>query len=471
MGRKSIPLTEKKKEDVKLLKAADIFKLKRIWIILLAPVSLLLLFASKKSEDFAENVVGNGIFRAVAFLYSRITGLLPFSLMELGIILSPVIVLAVLIRFFYVLVKHKIKEKYPFTRGYYALKWLINILDVASLAVFLLIVGCTCNYNRTPFAERYGISMNYSYEKSDADEVLEYIKEYENTHEVDKETYYYADGSSAELTSLEGQLQIAETMPKGENKVGDLYVLVLELTKRANEVRERLAKYEDADGVFRLSLMETEKECGDLSEKEIYALKTKRLKKVMKLSKNAVSELNSKYPTISKYLPSPKLIYNTEFMNKIEIVGVFCPFTMEANVDGAVPDYSIGFTACHELGHLSGYIKENEADFIAYLACTNSDDDILLYSGYTEALITAGNALYSSSPELFSLARRGYSDAVVRDFTDNSKFWEKYNEKPAAVVANKINDSYIKASGDDNGVKAYTLVVELLLALIREGKI
>ena len=59
----------------------------------------------------------------------------------------------------------------------------------------------------------------------------------------------------------------------------------------------------------------------------------------MKLSKNAVSELNSKYPTISKYLPSPKLIYNTEFMNKIEIVGVFCPFTMEANVDGAVPDY------------------------------------------------------------------------------------------------------------------------------------
>ena len=204
MGRKSIPLTEKKKEDVKLLKAADIFKLKRIWIILLTPVSLLLLFVSKKSENFAENIIGNGIFRAVAFLYSRITGLLPFSLMELGIILSPVIVLAVLIRFFYVLVKHKNKEKYPFTRGYYALKWLINILDVASLAVFLLIVGCTCNYNRTPFAERYGISMNYSYEKSDADEVLEYIKEYENTHEVDKETYYYADGSSAELTSLEG---------------------------------------------------------------------------------------------------------------------------------------------------------------------------------------------------------------------------------------------------------------------------
>ena len=56
-------------------------------------------------------------------------------------------------------------------------------------------------------------------------------------------------------------------------------------------------------------------------------------------------------------------------MSRTEITGIFIPFTMEANVNVDIPDYSLGSTMCHELAHLHGFIREDEANYISYLAC------------------------------------------------------------------------------------------------------
>ncbi|MFQ8979614.1 MAG: DUF3810 family protein [Waltera sp.] len=39
-------------------------------------------------------------------------------------------------------------------------------------------------------------------------------------------------------------------------------------------------------------------------------------------------------------------------------------------------------TMCHELAHIRGYIYEDEANFIAFLACVESDDSTFQYAGY-----------------------------------------------------------------------------------------
>ena len=44
------------------------------------------------------------------------------------------------------------------------------------------------------------------------------------------------------------------------------------------------------------------------------------------------------------------------------------------------------FTICHELAHLKGYIYEDEANFIAFMACINSDNLFFQYSGYLNVL-------------------------------------------------------------------------------------
>ena len=63
---------------------------------------------------------------------------------------------------------------------------------------------------------------------------------------------------------------------------------------------------------------------------------------------------------------------------------------------------------CHELAHIRGYIYEDEANFIAFLACVESDDVAFQYSGYLSVLNYVANDLYKTrlaDPESYAAAR------------------------------------------------------------------
>ena len=64
--------------------------------------------------------------------------------------------------------------------------------------------------------------------------------------------------------------------------------------------------------------------------------------------------------------------------------------------------YNIPHTICHELSHLKGFMREDEANFIGYLACIRSDDPMFRYSGYLTGWIYAGNALAKADVESYS---------------------------------------------------------------------
>lgn len=44
-----------------------------------------------------------------------------------------------------------------------------------------------------------------------------------------------------------------------------------------------------------------------------------------------------------------------------QLCGVYSPFTVEANYNGDMPDYNVPHTLCHELSHLKGFMREDEA--------------------------------------------------------------------------------------------------------------
>ena len=94
-------------------------------------------------------------------------------------------------------------------------------------------------------------------------------------------------------------------------------------------------------------------------------------------------------------------------MSWCNITGIFVPFTFEANVNVDVPDYSQPATMCHELSHLRGYMREDEANFIAYLACRNSENVEFQYSGAMLAFVYANNALYSADSEVLGTITAG----------------------------------------------------------------
>lgn len=179
----------------------------------------------------------------------------------------------------------------------------------------------------------------------------------------------------------------------------------------------------------------------------------------------AMRRLAEKYPEINAYYPRAKPV---QILSPLwcytKIVGMFVPFTMEANYNTCDTSESIGHNICHELSHLTGFMGEDEANFISYLACIGSDSAYLRYSGYFASANFLLNAYY---PEveyeeyvrvLSTLDSRAYFHIC-----NSSEFWSQY-DTPVAKVSSAINDTYLKANNQSDGTKSYGRMVDLVIA-------
>lgn len=162
-------------------------------------------------------------------------------------------------------------------------------------------------------------------------------------------------------------------------------------------------------------LVLNEKEDSDYTVSQVETLRAYMIKKCNALSKQfdrdengslvadidmkkevrkAVSGLAKEYPRFSGYISTPKPILCSHYMYYTNIIGVYFPFSLEANYSIYLNDANFPYTACHELAHSKGYIYENEADYFAFLACIGSDDPLLQYSGYINVLYYLDNDYY-----------------------------------------------------------------------------
>ena len=183
-------------------------------------------------------------------------------------------------------------------------------------------------------------------------------------------------------------------------------------------------------------------------------------------ARSALDGLSKTYPLLRPGYSAPKPVLASKSMSSCNITGIFFPFTFEANVNTDVPEYTIPFTMCHELSHLRGFMREDEANFIAYLACKNSSDADFQYSGAVMAFTYASNALFSADSNTASKIYSELSVGVRRDLKFNDEYWDRF-KGPAANAATSVNNSYLKANSQKDGVQSYGRMVDLLLALQR----
>lgn len=177
----------------------------------------------------------------------------------------------------------------------------------------------------------------------------------------------------------------------------------------------------------------------------------------------AMNKLGEIYPVLSGFYPNPKPVLFSKVMSYEFITGVYS-FTIEANYNNDVPDYVKAYTICHELSHLRGFMREDEAGFIAYLACIHSDNVNLQYSGILNALSYVMNSVYSNcGAAVYTELYKSMDVQIMRDYYYDSKYWDKF-ETPVADVADAVNNAYLVANAQTDGVKSYGRMVDLLLA-------
>lgn len=182
----------------------------------------------------------------------------------------------------------------------------------------------------------------------------------------------------------------------------------------------------------------------------------------------AMGELGEEYPELAGYYPKPKKLVNSWILSIQDLSGVYSPFTIEANYNGDMQDYNIPFTACHELSHLRGFMQEQEANFIAFLACSGSEEEAFAYSGYLMGWIHCMNVLYRADYDVWEEVRSQLPPEAEADLKLNSEFWARYDGR-IAEVSNRVNDTYLKANGQADGVKSYNRMVDLIVAYYKGG--
>ena len=123
----------------------EVLKLKRKWLLLCIPASILIILVCRASSFIAEYVFGRFIYRIFAIVVGAVTRWLPFSLAE--IIIYILAISCIVLPVWYII--HIIRGKGR--RSYIALKGLLNLLCFVSVAVFLFVVMCGTNYYRYSF--------------------------------------------------------------------------------------------------------------------------------------------------------------------------------------------------------------------------------------------------------------------------------------------------------------------------------
>ena len=231
------------------------------------------------------------------------------------------------------------------------------------------------------------------------------------------------------------------------SSVEELEGLLMELANQATSLRSNLIT-ENEDGGYVLPM--SKRELGQEA-------------------RQAYKNLAKEYEIFEGHYPVPKPVLFSKWMSYTQITGIFTCWTMEANVNIDISPYSIGSTMCHELAHLYGFMREDEANYISYMACLASDSLDLQYSGTMLALIHTGNALYKKDADRYvEIYRNHYSEAVVRDLIANNKYWDKFEETKVAETAEKVNDTYLKVNNQTDGTQSYGRMVDLLLAEYRQ---
>ena len=179
---------------------------------------------------------------------------------------------------------------------------------------------------------------------------------------------------------------------------------------------------------------------------------------------DAYAKLCKKYDFVSPLKSNIKYVILSKPWTYTHISGVYTYYTGESNLNVNFPDYTLPFTAAHEFAHQRGTAPENEANFVAFLACIESDDPYILYSAYSNMLEYCMNALYSADHDMYYKAYGKLDRSLAGEFSAYSLFFEKYRENTAATVSNTVNDTYLKSQGQTAGSQSYGLVVDLAVS-------
>ncbi len=223
----------------------------------------------------------------------------------------------------------------------------------------------------------------------------------------------------------------------------ELYSLSLAFADKLNELADSVSR--DEDGVF-----------------------SEKVADIFERSAGLYDGIVEEYPFLEAAERNPKGLVVSRLISYMGFTGFFFPFTGEATLNIDAPACLLPATVAHELSHQRGVTDEDEANFVAILACLRCDDAMYQYSGCLLAYIHLTNALYKADSSLSSQVRATLDEDVIADLQANNAYWNALESTTAGKTAQKAADSayssFASSYGEEDVMERYEACVELLVA-------
>lgn len=161
--------------------------------------------------------------------------------------------------------------------------------------------------------------------------------------------------------------------------------------------------------------------------------------------------------------PRTRELYPGGFLRKLGILGIYFPFTGESYIDPTLHHLEKPFTLAHEMAHSCGVTDEGEANFFAWVVCTQSEIPLLNYSAQLRLISYQLKDLYRQDEDAYKSFVMTLGKGVRNDFADISENHRKI-EPFSLELSRKSNDLYLKAQGVKAGVGSYAQLTMLAYA-------
>ena len=222
------------------------------------------------------------------------------------------------------------------------------------------------------------------------------------------------------------------------------------------------------DDLYRLTALLQQRLCfyGDEVD-SIKRLSMNKNKNLFNEGLAAYQNAEKQFGFLSYKHPSIKASLYTPLGHLFGFTGYYNPFSAEAQIKTTIPVFLKPFVLCHEIGHQLGYAKENEANFVGFIASKNSDNPEFRYSAYFDMWLYANRELSRfdfAQAKLFQLTAH---DQVKKDY----RSYLQYIYDTKNVVEPFVSifyDNYLKANNQPKGARTYNEVTAWLIAYLKK---
>jgi hypothetical protein len=183
---------------------------------------------------------------------------------------------------------------------------------------------------------------------------------------------------------------------------------------------------------------------------------------------HAYGKISKAYPLLQLQNQSVKKAIFSSLGDYIGFLAFYQPITAEAIVRADLPMLTQPYTIAHEMAHQLGYASETEANFIAFVVATESDDPMLKYSMLlqmftyaqdAQLLLLAGTKGFDAWKAQIAKNKAMLSPDVLKDRAEIKAFFAARADKQIQA-SNQLYDQFLKWNQQAAGLDSYADVLK-----------